>query len=448
MYYPKVCLFFFLLILSVITLNAFDSDSVLLIFDIDGVSGGGGSNSYIINQNDSTQSATFRINGPGSIDDVISIGTISADPSAKVDISSTTKGLLIPRMNTAQRDEITSPADGLLIYNNSTNCLDMFNGRGWISFCHGTPTCNSVGGIAETSSEPICAGETSNITLSDFIGNIQWQSSLDDEIFDDIPDATDTTFITVPLPVTTYFRAKVTDETCDPDYSTSTVINVTQPPTTADAGSDQLEVEGNSTTLEGNSPSHGTGTWTIIAGTGGEIVSTNNPNSIFNGQINTAYTLRWTITNPPCEESFDEVEITFGSVPGWYYGGYYWFNGHTDGYNGNGSCDDVCSTQGLSCVQTGLDWALNNDSSCEIAKHFYPTLTSCHRCAIGTNVTPLVWTTYGGYDPWEPEYDPDYPGAAFIDYLPDPGCQSHPEYHSNCSNSWNAEDVSRQCPCQ
>ena len=39
-----------------------------------------------------------------------------ADNSAMLDISSTTAGLLIPRMTASQRDLISSPATGLLVY--------------------------------------------------------------------------------------------------------------------------------------------------------------------------------------------------------------------------------------------------------------------------------------------------------------------------------------------
>lgn len=52
----------------------------------------------------------------------------SADPSAILDISSTTKGLLIPRMTTAQRTAIPTPALGLLVYDINTNSNWFYNG--------------------------------------------------------------------------------------------------------------------------------------------------------------------------------------------------------------------------------------------------------------------------------------------------------------------------------
>jgi len=46
----------------------------------------------------------------------VGIGTTSPVASAQLELSSTTKGLLIPRMTQAQRDAIASPATGLLVY--------------------------------------------------------------------------------------------------------------------------------------------------------------------------------------------------------------------------------------------------------------------------------------------------------------------------------------------
>ncbi len=46
----------------------------------------------------------------------IGIGTASPDTSAQLDITSSAKGILIPRMTSAQRSAIGAPAQGLLIY--------------------------------------------------------------------------------------------------------------------------------------------------------------------------------------------------------------------------------------------------------------------------------------------------------------------------------------------
>ena len=60
----------------------------------------------------------------------VGIGTATPDASAKLDIASTTKGFLPPRMTTAQRDAIVSPATGLVIFNTSTNSLETKNSSG------------------------------------------------------------------------------------------------------------------------------------------------------------------------------------------------------------------------------------------------------------------------------------------------------------------------------
>ncbi len=61
----------------------------------------------------------------------------AADASAMLDISSVTKGLLVPRMTTVERDAIGSPANGLIIYNSSVSSLEHYNGSSWVSLSKG-----------------------------------------------------------------------------------------------------------------------------------------------------------------------------------------------------------------------------------------------------------------------------------------------------------------------
>ena len=45
----------------------------------------------------------------------------SPDASAMLDVKSSDKGVLIPRVTTTERENISSPATGLMIYNSTTN---------------------------------------------------------------------------------------------------------------------------------------------------------------------------------------------------------------------------------------------------------------------------------------------------------------------------------------
>jgi hypothetical protein len=58
------------------------------------------------------------------------------DNSAMLDLKSTNKGFLPPRMTTAQRDLISSPVTGLTIYNTSKNGNETYNGSSWVSNTH------------------------------------------------------------------------------------------------------------------------------------------------------------------------------------------------------------------------------------------------------------------------------------------------------------------------
>lgn len=61
----------------------------------------------------------------------VGIGTSSPDASAILDVFSTDSGILYPRMTTAQRDAISSPATSLLIYNTTTECIETYIGGEW-----------------------------------------------------------------------------------------------------------------------------------------------------------------------------------------------------------------------------------------------------------------------------------------------------------------------------
>jgi hypothetical protein len=90
----------------------------------------------------------------------VKIGVTPGNPDASsiLELQSTAHGLLPPRMNTAQRDAILNPANGLMIYNTDTDCMQYYRGQsnGWYSTCPVAPTVNtssvtSITGITASS---------------------------------------------------------------------------------------------------------------------------------------------------------------------------------------------------------------------------------------------------------------------------------------------------------
>ena len=94
----------------------------------------------------------------------LGVGTASPHVSSIVEMNSTTQGFLPPRMTRAQRDLISTPAAGLVVW--CANCgpsgeLQVYNGSVWT---------NMVGGAASPSLPTVTTTATSSITLSGAAG--------------------------------------------------------------------------------------------------------------------------------------------------------------------------------------------------------------------------------------------------------------------------------------
>ncbi|MEI6766074.1 MAG: glycine-rich protein [Bacteroidota bacterium] len=86
-----------------------------------------------------------------------------ADPSSMLDVNSNTKGVLISRMTTAERNAITAPAEGLTIFNTDTKCFNFFRNNGWYEWCG---NCIAPAAPLAGNNGPLCAGSTLNLTAS------------------------------------------------------------------------------------------------------------------------------------------------------------------------------------------------------------------------------------------------------------------------------------------
>jgi len=75
--------------------------------------------------------------------DNVGIGTSTPNPSALLDVTSTTKGVLFPRMSSAQRTSITG-VKGLLVFDTSTNSFWYHNGSIWVNITSGVGDITAV----------------------------------------------------------------------------------------------------------------------------------------------------------------------------------------------------------------------------------------------------------------------------------------------------------------
>jgi hypothetical protein len=83
----------------------------------------------------------------------VGINNETPDPSAALDITSTTGGLLVPRMTAAQRDAITTPSQGLIIF-----CTDCASGAGELQIKLTSSWKNTIGG--DVNDPPPAIGDT------------------------------------------------------------------------------------------------------------------------------------------------------------------------------------------------------------------------------------------------------------------------------------------------
>ncbi len=107
----------------------------------------------------------------------VGIGNSSPDASAKLDITATDKGVLVPRMSKAQRNAIAAPANGLLVFQNAPDSVGFyfFNSGTWTWLQNaGTPgNAWSTTGNAGTDTAINFLGTTDNKPVLFRVNNVQ-----------------------------------------------------------------------------------------------------------------------------------------------------------------------------------------------------------------------------------------------------------------------------------
>ncbi len=102
----------------------------------------------------------------------VGIGTATPSSSAALEVASTASGFLPPRMTESQRNAISNPATGLIIFNTTTNFPNFYDGTGWSPFFSPMSGPISFGFVNQTG-VPTSNTVTSNaVTLTGFPGTL------------------------------------------------------------------------------------------------------------------------------------------------------------------------------------------------------------------------------------------------------------------------------------
>jgi len=100
----------------------------------------------------------------------------SPDGSAILDINTSEKGFLIPRLTTAERDAISAPASSLLIYNSTTKCFEFYENGNWQTLgCACVTAPGQPNAIAGNNN--LCQGDASQTYTVNFVQGVTYNWS-------------------------------------------------------------------------------------------------------------------------------------------------------------------------------------------------------------------------------------------------------------------------------
>jgi hypothetical protein len=118
------------------------------------------------------------------------------------------------------------------------------------------------------------------------------------------------------LPGDYEFEWEILENICNERSTSRMIVTRVSEPTQAFAGSHQ-EVCTSTTTLVGNMPVNGTGSWSFVSGpTIPSLLPSGNLATVVNMDVEGEYVFRYTISNSPCASSFSEVRVRKVGDPG------------------------------------------------------------------------------------------------------------------------------------
>jgi uncharacterized protein (TIGR02145 family) len=212
--------------------NASTKGKIQLAGDLGGTAGAPTVPGLALKANTNDVNTSLALKAPiasPSFTGTVGVGTSNPSSSSVLEISSTTKGILIPRMTNTERSAITNPVNALLVFNTTNNRFEVYKTTCscWIAISDGgsgivvppVPPVNTIPTLNNMNYTGLFrVGGTGNVvyTYADSDGDVEQGTTINWEIANDNNGAAKTLYSTSASPTFTaadagrYVRVKVT----------------------------------------------------------------------------------------------------------------------------------------------------------------------------------------------------------------------------------------------